>query len=60
MSEQLKDKENSEQNRKPNSSKIFLGCMFVGIGLGFLFDHIPAGTIIGMGLGFIAQQIYSK
>ena len=60
MSDQLQDKENSEQNRKPNSSKIFLGCMFVGIGLGFLFEHIPAGTMIGMGLGFIAQQIYSK
>ena len=60
MSEQLKDKENSEQYPKPNSSKIFLGCMFVGIGLGFLFEHIPAGTMIGMGLGFIFQQIYSK
>ncbi len=39
---------------------IFVGCMFVGIGLGFLFDHIPAGTMIGMGAGFILQQLYPK
>jgi len=34
--------------------------MFVGIGFGFLFEHIPAGAMIGMGLGFILQQLYSK
>ena len=32
----------------------------VGIGLGFLFEHMPAGTMIGMGVGFILQQLYSK
>ena len=42
MSEQLQNKENLEKNQKPNSNKIFLGCMFVGIGLGFLFEHMPA------------------
>ena len=29
-------------------------------GIGFLFEHIPAGAMIGMGIGFILQQLYSK
>ena len=47
-------------SEQPKESRIFLGCMFVGIGFGFLFEHIPAGAMIGMGIGFILQQIYSK
>ena len=50
-------KNKKEDKRGEN---IFLGCMFVGIGLGFLFGHMPAGTMIGMGVGFIAQQLYSN
>ena len=50
-------KNKKEDKRGEN---IFLGCMFVGIGFGFLFDNITAGTMIGMGVGFIAQQFYSK
>ena len=39
MSEQTKDNKIKEDN-------IFLGCMFVGTGLGFLFDNMVAGAII--------------
>ena len=39
---------------------IFLGCMFVEIGLGFVFGNIVAGRLIGMGVGFIVQQFISK
>ena len=60
MSEQPKDDKHWEKYRKPKESRIFLGCMFVGIGFGFLFEHIPAGAMIGMGIGFILQQLYSK
>ena len=60
MNQPLKDEKHWEQYRKPNENKIFLGCMFVGIGVGFIFEHIPAGVMIGMGIGFILQQIYSK
>ena len=49
---------NKKENKKDEN--IFVGCMFVGTGLGFLVDNIPAGARIGMGVGFIAQQIYSK
>ena len=39
---------------------MFLGFMFLGIGLGFLAGNVPAGTLIGMGIGFIAQKYYKK
>ena len=60
MSCQAKDDKHWEQYLKPKENKIFLGCMFVGIGFGFLFEHIPAGAMIGMGIGFILQQLYYK
>ena len=50
-------KNKKEDKRGEN---IFVGCMFVGTGFGFLFGHIPAGAMIGMGIGFILQQLYSK
>ena len=40
--------------------KIFVGCMFVGIGIGMLFGETGGGTMVGMGVGFIAELIYSK
>ena len=57
MDQPLQDDKHWEQYRKPNKNKIFSGCMFVGIGVGFIFEHIPAGIMIGMGIGFILQQI---
>ena len=39
---------------------MFVGCMFVGIGIGFLVDEVPAGTLIGMGVGFILQKVFNK
>ena len=40
--------------------KIFVGCMFVGIGIGMLFGETGSGTIVGISVGFIANSIYSK
>ena len=39
---------------------MFLGFMFLGIGIGFLVGNVPAGTLIGMGVGFIVQKCYKK
>ena len=39
---------------------IFIGCMFVGIGIGMFFWETGVGTMIGMGVGFIVYTIYSK
>ena len=42
-----------------SQGKIFVGCMFVGIGIGMFLGETGSGTMIGMGVGFILEQIYS-
>ena len=41
--------------KKKKESNIFLGCMFVGIGIGFYTQNIPMGTMIGMGIGLLGK-----
>jgi len=41
-------------------SKIFVGCMFVGIGIGMFLGEVGSCMLTGMGVGFIAHKIYSK
>ncbi len=36
-----------------NKVLLFLACMFLGMGIGMLFDHTSAGTILGMGIGLL-------
>ncbi|MFD2629916.1 hypothetical protein [Oceanobacillus kapialis] len=38
----------------------FVGCMFLGIGIGMLFDRIAAGTLIGMGTGFVMVALFNR
>ncbi len=39
---------------------VFVGCILVGLGLGFLFNQIVAGTILGVGVGFLAMALVSR
>ncbi|MDW8035326.1 MAG: hypothetical protein RMI85_02585 [Candidatus Korarchaeum sp.] len=36
---------------------LFVTFMFLGMGIGFLFDNIAPGLFIGMGLGFLAMAL---
>ncbi len=36
-----------------NKVLLFMACMFLGMGIGMLFDHTGAGTILGMGIGLL-------
>ena len=40
-----------------NSSLLLPGCMFVGMGIGMLYNATHIGLFIGMGVGFISIGI---
>jgi hypothetical protein len=49
----------NDNTKKRNTAGglLFIGCMFVGMGLGFYFGNIVTGVLIGMGAGFVAFGI---
>ena len=42
----------NKQNKKAEYA--FLGCMFIGVGIGYLIGNFLAGASIGMGVGFLS------
>ena len=44
-----------KQKNAINPNMVFLACMFLGIGIGMLFGKTGPGTLIGMGVGFLAK-----
>ena len=36
----------------------FLGCMFIGVGIGYLIGNFLAGASIGMGVGFLTMLFF--
>jgi hypothetical protein len=50
-----------EKNKNKSSSSIgtviFAGCMFVGAGIGMIYNATAIGGAIGMGIGFIAMGL---
>lgn len=38
---------------------VFVGCMFIGMGLGFYYNQLPVGLFVGMGVGFLGMGIIS-
>ena len=41
-------------------SPLFTGAMFIGLGLGFIWEQIPGGVLIGMGAGYILSYFFKK
>ena len=39
------------------SNWIFVGCMFIGIAIGLYYNEAAIGTLLGMGVGFIARGV---
>jgi len=40
-----------------NGGIVFVGCMFLGAGIGMIFNSEEIGGAIGMGVGFISMAI---
>lgn len=47
--------EDKPQRGKLPFGLIFVGCMFIGMGIGMLLGATSVGMFIGMGVGFLAQ-----
>ena len=50
--------ENQKNETNKISGIIFIGITFIGIGVGKYIDNTTVGTLIGMGVGFLASAIY--
>lgn len=52
---------NSEKEKAKDGTSIggmfFVGCMFLGAGIGMIYGSVPVGGAIGMGVGFIVMGI---
>ena len=49
-----------DRRMKDNSTVggvIFVGCMFIGLGIGMLYNKTAVGVILGLGVGFIVMGL---
>ena len=49
-----------KSNDPDYKSPIFIGCLFIGLGIGFLIDEVVAGGLIGLGAGLLAGWWFEK
>ncbi len=45
------------KNNNRIAGMVFIGCMFIGMGIGMYLGKMTVGIMIGMGVGFIASAI---
>ena len=44
-------------NKDDRGDYIFVGLMFLGMGIGYFLNNFLVGLLIGMGIGFIARAL---
>jgi predicted branched-subunit amino acid permease len=52
--------ENQQRETSKIAGTIFVGCMFIGIAVGMLLHKTGVGTLIGIGVGFLASAMYKS
>ena len=53
-------KKTMQQTQKPkniNGNLIFVGCIILGSGIGMAMGNVAVGSIIGVGIGFLAKAL---
>lgn len=48
----------SERQRGKFDGRLFVACMFIGLGFGMVVGEPGAGIILGMGVGFILGSLF--
>jgi hypothetical protein len=49
-----------EEQKKENGAGLFIPAgLFLGFGLGFVFDNLPAGMFGGLGVGFFLFALFT-
>ena len=46
-----------ENEKTERGDNIFVGFMFIGMGIGYFINNFLVGMFIGMGLGFLARAL---
>lgn len=52
-----KKKERKESKDEDRSGLFVPAGIFLGIGFGFVFDHVAAGLFVGLGAGFLGMAL---
>ena len=48
------------QKHDGKAGVLFTGCLFLGMGIGMFFEKTIAGTLIGLGVGFLAVFLIKR
>lgn len=49
---------NNNKEKDKIGGLLFVGCMFIGMGIGKYMGALSTGTLIGLGAGFLAMAVY--
>ncbi len=49
-----------ENKKDKRSEYAFVGCMFIGMGIGYYIGNLLVGMFIGMGVGFLSKLLFYK
>ena len=44
-----------DNKKDEKGDDVFVACMFIGVGIGYLIGNFLAGASIGMGVGFLSR-----
>ena len=48
-----------EQKKDKRGEYAFVGCMFIGMGIGYYIGNLLVGMFVGMGVGFLIRILFT-